>query len=92
MKEAKKNAKANAKASAKVNAKANAKANAKESAKATVHRMNIEVAFGLPRESANRLAASIYEDIMNDIAPVIAEKAKYIVKGIEESFKECVGE
>lgn len=79
MKESKKNAK--------VSAKGNAKASAKESAKATVHQMNIEVAFGLPSESANRLAASIYEDIMNDIATVVAKKAKSIVEGIEDAVR-----
>lgn len=65
------------------------KANAKESVEPTVHSFKIDVAFGLPRESANKLAATLYEDIMDDVSAVIAKKVKSIVEGIEDAIRKC---
>lgn len=44
--------------------------------KATKHSMAVEVAFGLPDEASNRLAAKLYENIMNKVAVDVAKEVK----------------
>lgn len=44
--------------------------------KATKHSMTIDVAFGLPDEDSNRIAAKLYENIMNRVAVDVAKEVK----------------
>lgn len=73
----------------KKSAKGNAKGNAKGSAKATVHSMEIKVAFGLQSESANRLAAAFYKSIINGIAVEVAKEVKSLIEGREDAVRVC---
>lgn len=44
--------------------------------KATKHSMTIDVAFGLPDEVSNRVAARLYENIMNKVAVDVANEVE----------------